>query len=854
MVTTRGFLSFLLLGAYGVTNAGVVSPEVSALIRQHPNSMIDIVCFVESVPAYKVAAEVKDEYSARIRHFAGEAKGLSRVAQVRQLTVLEAAQRRQNLRTIDDLLNERGARIADALANSAAANLATVRNAIEAHGGVASNPSAVFPSIRGLVPASQIYELSTHPNVTYIDVHVIGSPLLDNQTQSLGLENAAGFWNNGIDGGIFDVGLIDSGVQRNHPAFTGFNWEGVITDPDGHGTGVAGMMCSKNATYRGMAFGLHTVCAADATTGMRESTDWLLTLTIQRPEAINVSWGGQSPDPNEYQAIEAWYDSAVDAFEITFGQAAGNEGGSGYESLVYPAKAYNTIAVANVFDQNTVSRSDDRIQNSSSRGPTPSGRKKPDIAAPGNETWSTTRTLGFGNLGGTSSAAPKVTGAAVLLRDFGLTSSLEDKAVLINSADAWSDNNTVDPADDGPVLGHHWSRTYGWGYLDLLAAYQQAPFVIEGSFARPLFVGGRRLAYYSGNRPTGFKATLVWNRHVGPYTGEDPTEHHSLTNFNLGLYSGTTGAAISQSTSTIDNVEQVGSVTNGLSVLKVHTTGNWDIDVQTENYALAVPTTFTQKTPPNYTVTVNVAQYAVVGSEISVSGTVTNTGELPVYNVLASVNAVVVGGNNPTQLGTLDPGESVPVNWAIQVNQSSGPQNIRISVEGSGYGETFSSFGQQEINIIPFFLAPTNHTVVRGIVTGGDLTSVATSNNVRLQLRPGITFTTAQWPVEVIFRRISPVVTPTHFYVRTESHASAATIRQKFEAFNYNTNAWVLLDESNLTLADVVRVYSVPGNVTHFQHPSTREVQLRVSAKAFGPVFAYPWQYRLDQIGWHIDD
>ncbi|MDQ2986272.1 MAG: S8 family serine peptidase [Armatimonadota bacterium] len=842
------------LGVSSVCLAGVVSPEVEALIRQSPNLPIDVVCFIESPPAFAVAMDVKGEYSSRLRHFGGEVKNLARTAQVRPLTVMEDAQRRQNLETIDALLNERGARIAEALENSAAANIATVSNAIEAYGGIASGPSAVLASVRGLVPAGRIHELAKHPNVTYIDVHFVGAPLLDNQTQSLGLENAGGFWNNGIDGGPFDVGLIDTGVQRNHPAFAGFNWEGVITDPDGHGTGVTGMMVSTNASYRGMAFGLHTVCAADANLGMREATDWLLTQTNQRPEAINVSWGSTAPDTEDYRPIEAWYDSAADIFDITFGQAAGNEGASGYGSLGWPGKAYNTIGVANVYDHDTVTRSDDDIRDSSSRGPTPLGRKKPDIAAPGHDTWSTTRTLGFGNLGGTSSAAPKVTGAAVLLRDFGLTSALEDKAVLINSADAWSDNNTLDPADDGPALGSHWSRAYGWGYLDLLAAYQQAPNVITDSFSRPIFVGGRRIAYYSGTRPTGFKATLVWNRHVGPYSFNYPTEYDTLTNFNLGLYSGTTGAGISQSISTRDNVEQVGSLSNGASVLKVHTTGTWDVDISTEVIALAVPATFTRKTPPDLDVTINVADFAVVGSEIAVSGTVTNNGELPAYNVLASTNAVVVGGNNPAQLGTITPGQTKPVNWLVQVDQSSGVQTIRIDADSDCYGESFSGFISEDVTILAFTTNPTSYTRIRGTHTGGTLASVTSSNNQYLTHTPGIVFSVGQSPVELVFTGTAPMAAPVQFFARVEAGATSPAILQTIEVYNYATPGWVEISSANLATTDGTRILAPPGTLSDYVQPGTRKIEMRVRARAVAPMFSFPWTHRIDQIGWHIDD
>jgi hypothetical protein len=854
MKSLRGLMGAVACVCGAAACAGIIAPELQAMIDQSPNATVDVVFWVKAEPPFKVAAGIKAEYADRLKHLGNEVKSYSRTAQVRPLTAVEIANRRVAKLLIDQTHDERGMRINEALRLSAAPNIDTIANAIEGEGGVARDPSYILASVRGYVPAASVRALAAHPLVNYVDIHFVGGPLLDNQRHSLGV-TGTGFWSNGFTGGIYDVGLIDTGVQRNHTAFTGFNWEGVITDPDGHGTGVCGMMVSKNGTYRGLAYELHTVCAADAETGMRVSTDWLLTQTVQRPEAINVSWGGQSPDPEEYGTGEQWYDSAADSFDVTFGQAAGNEGGSGYTSMVSPAKAYNTIAVANVFDNNTIVRTDDYITASSSRGPTPGGRKKPDIAAPGHETMSTTRTLGYGNLGGTSSAAPKVTAGAILLRDFGTTSSLEDKAVLINSADSWSDNNTVESGDDGPVNFGHWSRSYGWGYLDLFAAYQQAPYVILDSFPRPLVQGARRLAYYTGAREDGFKATLTWNRHTSAYDGiEFPTEVHSLTNFNLGLYNASTGNLIHGSNSAIDNVEQVWSNSIGIGVLKVHTTGNWDTDVQTESYALSVPSTFTQRTPPSYDVTVSVPQYAVVGSEISVSGTVTNTGQLFSYNTLADCSAHVVGGPNPAQIGTLNPSETANVHWDAEVNQSPGPQEIDIDVEATCYGETFRGTASQTITVLPFYLAPSAYTRVRGSHVTGDLSSVTTSNNQYLSHEPGVVLTSQQWPVELHFRATSPVALPRFFHARVEASATSASIRQKVDVWNFATGAWVELSSQNLATADSTRILTPGGTLSDYVQPGSREVRIRVMAKAFGPVLLYPWVHRLDQVGWHIDD
>src|SRR5688500_964092 len=116
----RGLASVFILFAASLGIAGVVSPGAQALVRSQPNSMVDVVFFVEAVPSHKVAALVKREYAARIKYFGDEAKGYARTAQVRPLTAVEVANRAQTLFTIDSLLNERGASVTEAIRNSAA--------------------------------------------------------------------------------------------------------------------------------------------------------------------------------------------------------------------------------------------------------------------------------------------------------------------------------------------------------------------------------------------------------------------------------------------------------------------------------------------------------------------------------------------------------------------------------------------------------------------------------------------------------------------------------------------------------------------------------------------------------------
>src|SRR5437773_793153 len=63
----------------------------------------------------------------------------------------------------------------------------------------------------------------------------------------------------GIDGRGFNVVVIDTGVQANHPFLAGavkYHWDflnndAVAEDTDGHGTHVASLIASRSATYPG---------------------------------------------------------------------------------------------------------------------------------------------------------------------------------------------------------------------------------------------------------------------------------------------------------------------------------------------------------------------------------------------------------------------------------------------------------------------------------------------------------------------------------------------------------------------------------------------------------------------------
>ncbi|MBA3726438.1 MAG: S8 family serine peptidase [Armatimonadetes bacterium] len=451
----------------------------------------------------------------------------------------------------------------------------------------------VVPAMFATVPNSRLIEIARYPRIAWVDADRSGNPELDQHKTSLGL--VTGFWANGLSGGTLDVGVLDTGVYQAHPAFAGHRFESNFgtTDPDGHGTGMAGIFASGDATYTGMAFGCDTICIAQAgfeTTSMA-GMNYLVTMTSEKPEVINYSFGNGRANDVDYSAFDQFFDGAISKFNVMVSKSTGNNG-YGTTTITHPAPAFNLMASANMDDRNTATRNDDIITGSSSRGPTLAGRKKPDITAPGTDTM-TTRNFGSGfvNLGGTSSASPHTGGGFLLVRQLGATTTYGGKAVLLNAADAWDDNNTQLTGDDGPVVGSKWNRTFGWGYLDLGEAYANGPDLFEDEIAAP--VGGiRRFKLCKGSMFTGEKATLVWNRHVLFNGTQNPNQIEGLSNLDLVAYSQANTNVLGQSASAVDNVEQIDVDADTAVVLKVYTTGSFDPQVITEGYGLATEEDF----------------------------------------------------------------------------------------------------------------------------------------------------------------------------------------------------------------------------------------------------------------------
>jgi serine protease AprX len=487
---------------------------------------------------------------AKAAQSVGEGEERRMVAARPPLTPLVKKQFETLLTQVDDVRQRMRKEAFQNLSSAVVQEQTALKALIISLGGTPGESTPVTNAIAARVPSSAVAKLTADPRVESVS---IDRPAEEELNVSASSVSAGTFWSAGFNGGIWDVGICDNGVDKSHPALSGHDFYGDVNLPggSGHGTHVAGIVASTNATHKGIAFGLDAIvskrCSSEST--VMSGFDWMIRSSPKDADVGNISqgYGTVSVDST---ALSRYFDALVDGLDFMVAKSTGNNGNGGATATItYPANSYNLLAVANMDDKGTTSRLDDRINPGSSQGPTPNGRKKPDIAAPGTAITSSIPGSGFGSKTGTSMAAPHVAGAVLLLMDAGVYKPASAKAILINTADAWG--------AAGKVQGSSWNKVYGWGYLDLWEAHYNHDDVFEDTVGSTIFGGGNAKHVYEGRMYSYEKATLVWNRRAVANGPNAPTTFFAHNKIHLIMRDKLTNAIIASSTSNIDNVQQV---------------------------------------------------------------------------------------------------------------------------------------------------------------------------------------------------------------------------------------------------------------------------------------------------------
>ncbi len=322
---------------------------------------------------------------------------------------------------------------------------------------------------------------------------------------------APAVWAAGYTGQGAVVAGQDTGYQWDHPALKGkyrgwdgssanhdYNWHDAIhaggsicgadspvpCDDHNHGTHTMGTMVGDDGLGNqiGMAPGAKWIGCRNMNAGVgtpatySECYQWFIAPTRVNgsdprpdlaPDVINNSWGCPPSegctDPNVLLTVV----QNVRAAGIVTVHSAGNSGSS-CATVRDPAAIYDESFTVGATD------SSDNIASFSSRGPVTvdgSGRRKPDVSAPGVNIRSSVRGGGYqSGWSGTSMAGPHVAGQVALLISAypwlaGDVDQIED--IIADSALPRPSTQACGSETPGVVP----NNVYGWGRIDAWQAY-----------------------------------------------------------------------------------------------------------------------------------------------------------------------------------------------------------------------------------------------------------------------------------------------------------------------------------------------------------------------------------------------
>ncbi|SCE83159.1 S8 family peptidase [Micromonospora chokoriensis] len=238
---------------------------------------------------------------------------------------------------------------------------------------------------------------------------------LDRSVPQIGAPTA---WQAGFDGTGVTVGVLDTGIDADHPDFAGhltevrdFTGGNDPSDAVGHGTHVASTIVGSGAAsggrYRGVAPGAKLLVGKVCATTECQDSDIITGMQWLAPQArvVNLSVGGT--DAPGLDPLETAVQELSQRHGTLFVVAAGNEGKP--KSVSSPASADDALAVAAV-------DADDQRAYFSSRGPrVGDSHIKPEISAPGVDIVAAAPGGDYATMSGTSMATPHVAGTAAIL-------------------------------------------------------------------------------------------------------------------------------------------------------------------------------------------------------------------------------------------------------------------------------------------------------------------------------------------------------------------------------------------------------------------------------------------------------
>jgi glucose/arabinose dehydrogenase len=178
------------------------------------------------------------------------------------------------------------------------------------------------------------------------------------------------------------------------------------------------------------------------------------------------------------------------------------------------------------------------------------------------------------------------------------------------------------------------------------------------------------------------------------------------------------------------------------------------------------------------------------------------------------------------------------------------PTDFDIGPDGYVYVTSLALGKVLRIRPVQEDVAPTSLSMVKGSILSGGLGSVLFSDNAWLVTRPGVVFTTQEPPIQVAFESTSPFASPTNLKFSIEGHASTNNIAQGVQLFNFDTNQYETLDTRTATMTDSTTTVEITSNIGRFIGPDNK-LRAKMTYRAQGPVFTWPYTSSIDRVWWH---
>ncbi|MEO7454271.1 MAG: hypothetical protein ABIV13_05865, partial [Fimbriimonadales bacterium] len=205
-----------------------------------------------------------------------------------------------------------------------------------------------------------------------------------------------------------------------------------------------------------------------------------------------------------------------------------------------------------------------------------------------------------------------------------------------------------------------------------------------------------------------------------------------------------------------------------------------------------------------------------------------------------------------------NPGASVPTFWAKESGVLSpywfgdptyDPTTWPSNAEG--YNNIVANFSAKFIAEDPATIIEHENPVLSpGVSFTGSGADLFASDDVRWHFRPGVVFSSSLPPIALAMNFTLPTAAASSLRFTIESRATAGTVRQEIQVWNFVQQTWVSLEHLPSiafgAAPDLLRTLDL-GETTAIIGP-LKEVKVRVRWRSSGPVFAYPWNVGVDRV------